>query len=162
MWPYSSIIKRSIALAAVVSCSVLVAAGAAARDARDVCTQGVRPGTTLFRFCGPARATVRIDARTYRMSSGKCQLFNGGTTFGVDIGAVGPATEEPTHSYFGAEVRPPKPGVHVGQLVAIAVPGTRVDVPRATVTLKPSLRGGTFSGRVRGGGMASGSFTCGG
>jgi hypothetical protein len=121
----------------------------------------VRSGTTLFRFCGPARATIVVDGRTYRVSNGKCRLFDRGSIFGVNIGAVSPATERPRYLYFGAEVRPPTPGVHVGQLVAIALPGKRLAVPRATVMVKPAREGGTFSGAIRGGGMASGSFTCG-
>lgn len=114
----------------------------------------------LRRFCGPARATVTIERKTFHLSGGRCQILDGGRLFTVNIGAVGPWTSKPKYAYFGADVRPPKAGIHIGQGVAIAVAGKRYSLPHTTVTVKTSLRGGTFSGAVVGHGAASGSFTC--
>jgi hypothetical protein len=157
--PHISSMRGSILLIAVASCAAAVTP-AAARDTFAGCTQGVRSGTTIFRFCGPARATVTVDGKTYHVSNGKCQRLVGGTVFAVDIGATTPLNEKPKYTYFGAEVRPPRPGAHSGQLVSIAVPGARFSLQRATIILKPSLRGGRFSGVLASGTTASGLFTC--
>jgi hypothetical protein len=77
----------------------------------------------------------------------------------VNIGTVVLGTVKNAPEYFGVTAKA-KPGSQSRQTIAIVHAGASRAVI-GTVTLKPGLRGGSFSGRAFGSkATISGSFTC--
>ena len=145
-----------VVLAAAAAAVLLGRAGAAAG-----CTAGVRTvgGATVRTFCGPAKATAKIGGQTFRFSGGSCAVEGG--YFTVNIGSITLPPAKPKFAYFGMDVKPPKAGTHPSQILSWQEPGKRYSLLPVTVTVKPGLKSGTFTGKVLGGtGTGSGSFTC--
>jgi hypothetical protein len=129
--------------------------------ARASCTPGPKTvgGKTVVFFCGPAKATVHLGAKTITYRNGACT--KGGGTFSVNIGATIPGASRQKYPYFGLMVDGARPGRYTRQNVAFASTGTVYAIGQHTILLKPGLRSGTFSGRsFPGGRPVLGSFTC--
>jgi hypothetical protein len=142
---------------AVVAAVALGRAGAATTGCKAaVHTVG---GATVRTFCGSAKATARIGGTTFRFSGGSCAVEGG--YFTVNIGSITLPPAKPKFAYFGMDVKPPKAGAHPNQIVSWQEPGKRYSLLPVSVTVKPGLKGGTFTGKVLGGtGTGSGSFSC--
>ena len=137
------------------------------------CTPGATKigGKKATRFCGKARADVRIGGKTYRFREGRCDRT--GKFFTVNLGTVVLGSAKQKEPYFGLAVgRFPggsaatKPaatdGTYTDGVVVIRVGGKAYDLNRPTVTLKWRRTGGTFSGRAAFGSPLSvfGVFKC--
>ena len=149
----------AIALAVLAAAAVLGRAGATTRSAS--CAAGVHTaaGATVRTFCGPAKATAKIGSQTFRFSGGSCTVEGG--YFNVNVGSITLPPAKPKFAYLGIDVKPPRPGTHPNQVVAWQEPGKRYGLLPVSVTVKPGLKGGTFTGKVLGGaGTGSGTFTC--
>src|SRR5215203_3100228 len=126
------------ALMTTVGASGAVKAGAA-------CVPGVKKinGVSARTFCGPAKATVKMNGKTFSYSGGECS--KGAGLFAVNIGTIVLGKLKNKPEYFG---------------VAAAHAGTSRSII-GTVAIKVGLKGGTFSGKVFGSStVISGSFTC--
>ena len=124
------------------------------------CTAGVRTvgGAKVRTFCGPAKATAKTAGKTFSFSGGQCEVSQG--FFTVNIGSITLPPAKAKFAYLGIDVKPPRAGVHRNQIVSWQVPGKGYSILGATVTVSAGLKSGTFSGRVIGGGAATGSFSC--
>jgi hypothetical protein len=157
--------SMNLRLALVATCAALLAALVAAlaasapAGARTAgCTPGVRTvdGTPARVFCGPARASVHVGAKTLSFSNGACERSGGG--YVVNIGTFFAGTSKSTRPYFGLLIEKPKPGSYARQTLSFRSGGVSRSA-FVSVTLK-TLRGGTFSGSVFGGPRVTGTFTC--
>jgi hypothetical protein len=154
---------RHLILAAAASAAVgaIVAPGAGAHAA---CTAGVRTiGAAPARvFCGPATATVRLGGKTYPFAEGAC--LTGGTQFTVNIGTKTFAPGSKL-AYFGLVVEGKRDGRYTGNAVLLGFDAGKVHASlsttgAATVVLRSSLHGGSFSGHDLLGRPLRGSFRC--
>ena len=98
-----------------------------------------------------------MNGKTISYKGGECSKSIG--LFTVNIGTVVLGTLKNKPEYFGVTAKA-KAGVQSRQTVAIVHAGkTRSLI--GTVTLKPGLRSGTFSGKAFGSStVISGSFSC--
>jgi hypothetical protein len=150
--------RRVTVLAASAAILGALAASAPAGARTAGCTPGVRTvdGSMARVFCGPAKATVHVGAKTFSFSSGACERSGGG--YVVNIGTFFAGTTTSTRPYFGLLIEKPKAGTYARQTLSFRSGGVSRSA-FVSVTLK-TLRGGTFSGSVFGGGRVTGSFSC--
>ena len=140
------------ALMTTVGASGAVKAGAA-------CVPGVKKinGVSARTFCGPAKATVKMNGKTFSYSGGECS--KGAGLFAVNIGTIVLGKLKNKPEYFGVAAAA-KAGVQPRQTVAVVHAGTSRSII-GTVAIKVGLKGGTFSGKVFGSSTdISGSFAC--
>ena len=140
---------------------VATLAWTAQAPARPACTAGVQTigGATVRTFCGPAKATLRLGARTYVFTGGECA--RSGNKLAVNIGTItlGPS---PKSRYFGVLVSgATHDGTFPNQIVSWQFPGKGGGLAGGKVTLSGGQTKGTFAGPVTSGGGGSGTFTCG-
>ena len=119
-------------------------------------------GKDAMRFCGPAKASATVGAKTFTFSGGVCQLA--GKYFTVNIGTlvihkVAGAKPGPAR-YFGATIASSTPGVHLKQVLSWNSGGKGYAVVSNSVTLKQGLKSGTFSGKSLTGQKVKGTFSC--
>ncbi len=149
---------------AVVCAAAILAASVPAYAARasanvETCTPGVKTiaGTSARTFCGPAKATVKLNGKTLSYKGGECSTSIG--LFSVNVGTVVLGTVKGAPEYFGVTAKA-KPGTQSRQTIAVVHAGSTSAVI-GTVTLTAGLKGGTFSGKVFGSSaVISGSFSC--
>ncbi len=124
-----------------------------------------------IRFCGPARALVRVNGRAYRVQGGRCYRGPGTqastrTLTGIGIGLV---VNEPARPGLGVTFFWVPPSTHAGLVKIddseIEVPGRRVAASGSVIVAK-SLNGGSFRlyGRTASGptgDRVTGTWTCG-
>jgi hypothetical protein len=156
--------KRIIMLAglATVCTATLLAATASASGSADSatgCVAGVKKinGVSARTFCGPAKATVKMNGKTITYKGGECSKSIG--LFAVNIGTVVLGNLKNKPEYFGVTANA-KAGVQSRQGVAVVHAGKSQAII-GTVKIKAGLRAGTFSGKVFGSSkVISGSFSC--
>jgi hypothetical protein len=123
------------------------------------CTPGVHKvgGVNARTFCGPAKASVRLNGKAVSYKSGECSNTIG--LFSVNIGTVVLGNLKNKPEYFGVTAKA-KAGVQAQQAIAVVHSGKSRAII-GTVTLKAGLKSGTFSGKVFGSPKKiTGSFTC--
>lgn len=146
--------KKLLLVFAVGAAAALV--GVAHASARMACTPGGTPATRTF--CGPAKATLKDHGKAYFFKQGKCAVF--GSTWSLNLGTIA-ITGKVKHKYLGITVFSKKPGTHSAAVSWQWPNGTNTSLERAKVTLKRGLKRGTFTGwNAKGGGKATGSFSC--
>jgi len=146
-------------LSALVACVAVAAAAAASSTAAAAgCTPGVRTvdGSPARVFCGPAKATVHVRGKTIAFTGGLCERSGG--MYVLNMGTFFAGGSKSPRPYFGLLIAKPKPGTYKGQGLSFRSGGVSRS-SLADVTLK-TLRSGTFSGKLIGGGTVTGSFTC--
>ncbi len=145
-------------MAALVTTAALAFTVAAGAAGSATCKPGVRivDGSPARVFCGPAKSTVHLGAKTLSFPNGKCEKSGGG--YVVNIGTFFPSGSKSKRPYFGIFIAKPKPGTYNKQQLSFRFNGVGHAV-FAKVVLK-TLHGGTFSGVEFGGGHITGSFTC--
>jgi hypothetical protein len=154
--------KRTIMLAALIAAgtaTVLAATAFASVQSGAACVPGVKKikGVSARTFCGPARATVKMDGKTISYKGGECSKSIG--LFAVNIGTVVLGNLKNKPEYLGVTAKA-KAGVQSRQGIAV-VHADKSQAIIGTVTIKAGLRGGTFSGKGFGSSrVISGSFTC--
>ena len=127
------------------ACVVWVSPSAGTPAACDPGTRVVE-GTTIYVYCGPARATVKVGGKTYRIFGGKCKRMREAKLYVVDVGIITVAGGKPTARYLGIRVQVAKAAYNVAPNV---------------VKVGNGMRSGTFSGDALGrAGRVSGSWTC--
>jgi len=134
------------------------AAGAASAAGTAGCTPGVRTvdGSPARVFCGPAKASVHLGGKTMTFTGGVCERSGG--FYVLNMGTFFAGGSKSPRPYFGLLIAKPKPGSYRGQSLSFRSGGVSRS-SLADVTLK-TLHGGTFSGRLIGGGTVTGSFSC--
>jgi hypothetical protein len=153
---------RSLLVVATIA-TALSAAGTAAFAAprhAAACTPGMKKidGVPARTFCGPARATVRINRKTVLYTGGRCEKSPAGWSINIGTVVLGAVKTRP--EYFGITVAA-TPGSHANAAVAVNHAGQGLAVTGNTVTLRPGLKSGTFTGSVFGASSpVSGSFSC--
>jgi hypothetical protein len=128
-----------------------------------------RTTSDLLRFCGPARARVRVNRRAYDMRGGLCSLGPGAQAsklMGIGIGLI---ANKPARPGFRVTFFWISPSTDA-DLVAIddseiEVPGRRV-AASLSATVAKSLNSGSFRlyGRTESGltgDLVTGTWTCG-
>jgi hypothetical protein len=116
----------------------------------------------IERFCGPARATVRLGGRRYTFASGRCKVDRTARLYVVDIGVATEPPARPTSRYFSVRSKKLTPGVTTTGAVALIVNRRWYTVAPNTITLSARMKSGTFRGGLLfGSGTASGSWSCG-
>lgn len=151
--------RIALALAAVLAALVVTAQAPARAD----CTAGVHSsgGVNYRTFCGPARATLHLGAKTYVFSGGSCDSTS--DTFTINIGTITLPPGTPKYRYFGITVFTGRDGTYRNEGVAWQFPnGQRGALIRATIRLTNGRKKGSFSGKALTGGLTgSGTFSCG-
>jgi hypothetical protein len=155
-------VKRTIAtLASVWTATILsatvLASGAVASTTS--CVPGVKAinGVSARTFCGPAKATVKMNGKTISYTNGACSTSIG--LFTVNIGTVVLGTLENAPEYVGVTAKATV-GTQSRQTIAVVHAGQRQAII-GVVTLRAGLRQGTFPGKAFGStDLISGSFTC--
>jgi hypothetical protein len=147
----------ALAAAALVAPSTSSAAGAACVPGKTTVA-----GKSATRFCGPAKATAKVGAKTFVFSGGVCQVS--GVYFSVNIGTVVNnklATAKPGPlPYFNIALTPASTGVHLTQGLTWIVGGKRYAPLANKITINEGLKSGSFSGKAIGGAKVKGTFTC--
>jgi hypothetical protein len=119
-------------------------------------------GKAAMRFCGPAKATVKMGTARFTFSGGSCATL--GQYFTVNIGThwiTSVAGTKPGPSaYFGITLSPPATGTHLKQPVSWNSGGKGYSVLRSKITLNKGLTSGSFSGKALNGSKVTGVFTC--
>jgi hypothetical protein len=157
--PNTNIARLVVACVAAAVLATAFACTARAGAAAATCTPGTKTigGAGARTFCGPAKATVTLNGKTVSYRGGSCSTSIG--LFTVNIGTVVLGTVKNAPEYFGVTATA-KPGSHARQTIAVVHAGSSRAVI-GTVTLKPGLKGGTFTGRAFGSkSVISGSFSC--
>jgi hypothetical protein len=150
--------KKTLIGVAVAALSAAAFATTSAQSASS-CTAGVGKvgGTPARTFCGPATASVKVGAKTVAYKNGACSRSSAGFTINIGTVVLGNAKKKP--EYFGITVAA-KAGSHSNSAAAVVHAGKSYAV-LGTVTLKPGLKSGSFSGKVFGSPTKiSGSFHC--
>jgi hypothetical protein len=152
-------------------------AGAAAAPRRVACTPGQSTvdGHSAMTFCGPAKATVKVQGKTYSFKGGSCTKT--GKYVNVNIGTVVLGAAKQKQPYFSVLVgaypganpgtrAAPKDGTYGGALVVVRSNSKGWDLngfdKDVKVTLKKNRSAGTFTGsthfspRIK----VTGSFSC--
>ena len=156
--------KRIIMLSGLVAVCAATALGTTALASGSApsvtaCVAGVKKinGVSARTFCGPAKATVKLNGRSVFYKGGECSKSIG--LFSVNIGTVVLGNVKNKPEYFGVTASA-KAGVQARQGVSVVHVGKSRSMI-GTVKLNAGLKGGTFSGKVFGSSaVISGSFTC--
>jgi len=159
MRPKNNIVRFAIVLAAAVLGTSVLGSSARASGNVATCTPGVKTitGASARTFCGPARATVTLNGKTISYRGGVCSTSIG--LFSLNIGTVVLGTVKNAPEYLGVTAKA-KAGTQSRQTVAVVHAGASRAII-GTVTLKPGLKSGTFTGKAFGSkATISGSFTC--
>lgn len=151
---------KRLLVSVTVAAALIVAASAVAAPQHAGCVAGMTKvgGVDARTFCGPAKATVHIGGKTVLFKNGKCEKGPAGWSINIGTVVLGTANKKP--EYFGIAAKA-KPGTQSNAAVAVDHAGKGFAVTGNTVTLKPGLKSGTFTGTVFGtSGTISGSFSC--
>jgi hypothetical protein len=155
----TALIAAAFTLAGTATAPAATAVASGSPQSAAACVPGVKKinGVTARTFCGPAKATVKMNGKTISYSGGNCSKSLG--LFAVNIGTVVLGTLRNKPEYFGVTAGA-KPGVQTRQGVSVVHAG-RSQAIIGTVTIKAGLKAGTFAGKVFGSSKTiSGSFTC--
>jgi hypothetical protein len=136
------------------------------------CKPGVSKvaGGVARTFCGTAKATVKVNGRSYAFTNGQCDIYPKYLVVNIGTVVVGSAKRK---AYFGlllgkhpaaTAVDPvvSKDGTYRKGLITFRAPGIDVSVynaPDLRISLVKNRRAGTFSGTGFGT-KVTGSFTC--
>ncbi len=122
------------------------------------CSPGgkVQDGRYVQVFCGPARATLVLGARTFRFRPGECRRTKDFTTVTLGTYTVG----NPPIARYLRIVGPRRDGTTRKGAITWQLPGTSDGIARAELTLTAKGARGSFGGRSQSGLAAHGSFTC--
>jgi hypothetical protein len=161
-------LNRTLLFAAPLLVTALSAAALVAPATSGAAAAACVPGKTTvggksaLRFCGTAKASAKLGAKTFRFAGGTCATS--GPYFTINIGTLitntvagakpGPAT------YFGVTLTPPSKGTHVKQALSWTSGGKSYPVLQNQITLKAGLKSGTFTGKSLAGAKVTGSFSC--
>jgi hypothetical protein len=151
--------KRTLITAAVAVLAAAAFGAASGQSASQACVAGVKKiqGVPARAFCGPAKATVKLGAKSVAYAQGSCSKSSAGWTINIGTVVLGNLKQKP--EYFGITV-PATAGAHANSGVAV-VHASKSYAVLGTVTLKAGLKAGTFSGKVFGSPTRiSGSFSC--
>jgi hypothetical protein len=169
--------KLSVVVSCVAALSVGVAAAAGAPSSAVGCNAGPTTigGKNAMVFCGPAKASVTVAGKTYKLSGGTCTRTS--KYFYVNLGTEIFGVAKQKQPYFGVLIgqypganpgtpSAPKDGTYGGGLVTVRYKGKAWDLngfdKDVKVTLKKNRTVGTFTGsthftpRVK----VTGSFSC--
>jgi hypothetical protein len=152
--------KGTIAILGILVAATLAATAFAAPERAAACVAGVKKisGVSARTFCGPAKATVHINGKTVFYKGGECSKSSFGWSINIGTVVLGNLRQKP--EYFGTTAKA-SPGTQSNGAVAVVHAGKTLAVTGSTITLKPGLKGGTFSGKVFGASTrVTGSFTC--
>jgi hypothetical protein len=154
----TSFSSKAVLLACAVFALAVIAPAAASPARADGCAPGVRSvdGEMARVFCGPAKATVHLAGKTVTFTGGLCERSGG--FYVLNMGTFFAGGSKSPRPYFGLLITKPKPGSYKGQSLSFRSGGVSRS-SLADVRLK-TLHGGTFSGRLIGGGTVTGSFSC--
>jgi hypothetical protein len=168
---------RPLIVVFAVAIAAGLAAAATAAPTRAACTPGQSTidGHSAMTFCGPAKATVRVNGKTYALKGGSC--LKTGKYVNLNIGTVVLGAKSQKLPYFSILVgaypganagtpAAPKDGTYGGGLVVVRVKGKAWDLngfdKDVKITLKKNRTAGTFTGsthfspRIK----VTGSFSC--
>jgi hypothetical protein len=152
----SALITAAFTLAGAATA---LAAASGSPQGAAACVPGLKKinGVSARTFCGPAKATVKMNGQTISYRGGNCSKSLG--LFSVNIGTVVLGNLRNKPEYFGLTARA-KAGTQTRQGVSVVHAG-KSNAIIGTVTIKAGLRAGTFSGKVFGSPkIIAGSFTC--
>ena len=154
-----NIVRSTVVCTAAILVASVLASAAPAGAGAATCSPGVKAiaGASARTFCGPAKATVKLNGKAVSYSGGICSTSIG--LFSVNVGTVVLGKVPNAPEYFGLTAKA-KPGTQSRQTIAVVHAGATRGII-GTVTLTPGLKGGTFAGKVFGSSATiAGSFTC--
>ena len=158
--------RSGIAIAAIAAAAGVALLGTAhpAVAETTACAPGPHKtkvrGQEAIKFCGPAKAVVRVGSKTVRFSGGECRVVGG--HFTINIGtSVGATFKGPRPDYFGMTTQTAKAGKQRAPAIAITFGGKGTALWKQSAVLARGLKRGTFTGKVFFKTTpVSGSFTC--
>ena len=151
--------KRIIGTLGAAGALALAASATASPQAAAGCVAGVHKinGVTARTFCGPAKASLLINGKTVSYKGGQCSKSSFGWSINIGTVVIGNLKNKP--EFFGITARA-KTGPQRDGAAAIVHAGKGLSA-LGTVTLKPGLKSGTFSGKVFGDPTKiTGTFSC--
>lgn len=155
----------ALALAGLPLATAAVVGGGASA-ALSKCGPEQIGGATVRTWCGPAKATVKVAGKKLAIKGGACEYVNyqGIKSWTVNTGRYTVAPAKPRFSSFSAAGSYGKPGTYSDWgLINFQTPGKqwlfKLRTLKVTIT-KPGAKAGTFTGKLDGGGTASGTWTC--
>jgi len=166
----------ALALGVLLVAAAVVGGRAAAGTAAASCTPGVITygGAQARVFCGPAKATLKYQGKTWKFTQGSCDKLADYVSVNIGTVVIGTSTKKKP-DYFGLTVgkflgaaNGAKPARHDGTYTGGVVAsehggkgGPIVNAELVKITLSGNRSRGTFSGPVSlGTGKVTGSFTC--
>jgi hypothetical protein len=155
----TALLAAAFTLSGTATALAATAFASGSSQSAAACVPGVKKinGVSARTFCGPAKATVKMNGKTISYGGGKCSKSLG--LFSVNIGTVVLGNLRNKPEYLGVTASA-EAGVQTRQGVSVVHAG-RSQAIIGTVTIKAGLRAGTFSGKVFGSSkIISGSFTC--
>ncbi len=155
------LMRPGVVLAATAAAFVVWVAPSAGTSAACDPGQRVVKGTSILVHCGPARATVKVGGKTYKIFGGKCKLTREARLYVVDVGIATIAGSQPTARYLGIRSQRLTPGLTRSAGIAVHAGRKAYSVAPSVVKVAKGMRSGTFSGDALGPrGAVSGSWTC--
>lgn len=153
---------RSLTFTALLVSVLVLLAGTAVSStvAPTACVPGVKgvPGGISRTFCGTARATVKVNGKTFTFTGGQCDLYPKGLVVNIGTVILGGAKKK---AYFGVLLgRNPgtgakdpvvsKDGTYTKGLITMEAPGLKNGVniynwPGLKIVLKNGRKAGTFA-----------------
>ena len=151
--------KSGVGAACVVLALAVAAPGGGAAGRTAGCTPGMKSvnGFQARVFCGPAKATVKVNGKTHVFKGGVCERHPAFLSINIGTVVLGTGKGKPKLPYFGLVVGrspaypdPPvrKPGTYHRALITFTAPGLDVGLhsePDLTIVLTRGLASGTFS-----------------
>ena len=121
---------------------------------------------TYQQFCGPARATAKINGSTLNFRGGKCAIetVQGRPAFSINVGTITLGRRVSVkYPYFGITVfDAPRDGTYRAAAITLQQPtySAKSITSQGMVRLEGNRSRGTFSGSAPGGATIAGSFGC--
>lgn len=151
-----------LALAAFVA--AVASGGAATSSPMAACTPGLKTlrGAKVVAYCGPAKATVKIGGTRIRFSNGSC-VRGVNRAWAINVGTATVPPKTPRFKHFGITIGKLRgPRRYRNAAIGFQWRGRTYGVTGSVVTVRGTVRSGTFSGRLDSGvrRVVTGSFTC--
>jgi len=128
-------------------------------------TPGAPPWNWLYtRYCGPATVRVHLNRTSTRIHGGRCVQHDG---YSVRVGLAANPPARPAEwvgLFLPRNARPGTLGFDTARdavRATIQLRGPDLPIAGGTITIRTSMRAGTFALRLRDGTPVTGSWTCG-
>lgn len=152
---------RTGAAGPLLACTCALAASAGPAAAKTCPYPVTVNGINVLVYCGSAKATVKVGAKTFVFEHGQCKKL--GSSFYANFGDIVTQTVKKAPDSFqiiaGTDARPAtKDGSYGGTTVMMSKSGQAYLADALTLTLTHNMRAGTLVGKIEPIGDARAAF----